>query len=61
MADYKNAANGFTWVTFSDKTPTQLTQIAKQKLTVVGIDGEESTTDAMWQGAATTTAMSTQL
>ena len=52
VADYKNAANGFTWVTFSDKTPTQLTQIAKQKLTVVGIDGEESTTDAMWQGAA---------
>ena len=52
VADYKNAANGFTWVTFSDKTPTQLTQIAKQKLTVVGVDGEESTTDAMWQGAA---------
>lgn len=52
MADFKNAANGFTWVTFSDKTPTQLTQIAKQKLTVVGIDGEESTSDAMWQGAA---------
>lgn len=52
VADFKNAANGFTWVTFSDKTPTQLTQIAKQKLTVVGIDGEESTSDAMWQGAA---------
>lgn len=53
ISDYKNKDNDFTWLNFSDKAPTKVTQIAKAKTTVEDpMTGEIVTTDAIWQGGA---------
>ena len=49
IEDFKNTDNRFTWVTYSDKTPTVLTQLGKPTVTPVL---EEEAVPALWQGGA---------
>ncbi len=51
--DYANADNGFSWVTYADKTPGQVTQLSKPTVTYTDpTKGETVTVNALWQGGA---------
>ena len=51
VSDFRNRENDFTWITYSDKTPTALTQIGTQEITGYNpMTGEAYTTSALWQG-----------
>lgn len=52
VEDFKNADNRFSWVTFSDRQPGRVTQIAKQNLEGTDMDGNPVSSPALWQGAA---------
>ena len=43
ISDFKNAANDFSWVTYSDRALSLVTQLSKPKTTVWTPDGDEST------------------
>lgn len=51
VSDFRNRENDFTWITYSDKTLQDLTQIGKQ--TIISTDpmsGEQYEVSALWQG-----------
>lgn len=50
IMDYSNADNNQSWVTYSDKMPGQVTQVAKQYVTTTGMDGAPAESLALWQG-----------
>ncbi len=51
VSDFRNRENDFTWITYSDKTPTALTQIGTQEITSYNpMTGESYQTAALWQG-----------
>ena len=53
VEDFSNVGNRFTWFTYADKTPTDITALAKPTVTYVdGSSGEEVTANALWQGGA---------
>ncbi len=51
VSDFKNSGNNFSWVTYSDHSPTSVTQLGKPKTSVWTPDGEELTS-AVWTGGA---------
>ncbi len=51
VSDFRNRENDFTWVTYSDKTLLDLTQIGVQEITCYDpMTGEPYQTTALWQG-----------
>ena len=50
VSDFRNRENDFTWVTYSDKTLHDLTQIGTQEITCYNMYGESYQTPALWQG-----------
>ena len=48
IMDYSNADNNQSWVTYSDKMPGQVTQVAKQYVTTTGMDGAPAESLALW-------------
>lgn len=51
VSDYGNVENNFSWVTYGDQEPGDVTVIGKQYLTSTNpFTGEETTSEALWQG-----------
>ena len=53
LEDFANIGNRFTWFTYADNNPGTITRLgSKVTVEVPDLDGNYSTTDAIWQGGA---------
>ncbi len=50
IEDYNNSKNNMSWVTFSDKTLSDVTNLGSQMITVLDQEGNPVETQAMWYG-----------
>ena len=50
IEDYNNSKNNMSWITYSDKTPTEIINLGQQTITVQDQDGNPTETTAMWYG-----------